>query len=207
MKHEKSNHTKVEAMIERAKPGTILFPADYLAVGSASSIHKIFSRMAKDKEVIRLGKGIYFKPEHDPELGILYPSTEEIAAQIAKNEKVVIRPSGSYALNKLGLSTQVPMKVVFLTDGSPRKIKIGRGSITFRSTTPKKLAAKNETVFLATQALMAMDKNAVTEKVFEALFKILSHETPEDIRDGARLAPSKVAETLYKMADKIEHHA
>jgi hypothetical protein len=206
MKHEKSDHAKIEAIIEQAKPGSFFFPADYLAVGSAGSIHKIFSRMAKDKAIIRLGKGIYFKPDHDSELGILYPSTEEIAAQIAKNEKVVIRPTGSYALNKLGLSTQIPMKVVFLTDGSPRKIKIGRGSITFRSTTPKKLAAKNELVFLAAQALMAMDENEVTEKVFDHLLKILSHTAPEDIRDGARLSPGKVAATLYKMADKIEHH-
>ncbi len=206
MKHEKSDHTKVEAQIDQAKPGTIFFPADYLVISSASSIHKIFSRMAKDKKVMRLAKGIYFKPEHDPELGILYPSTVEIAKQIAKNEKVVIRPTGSYALNKLGLSTQVPTKVVFLTDGSPRRIKIGKGSITFKSTTPKKLATKNELVFLASQALMAMDKDAFTEKIFVHLLKVLSNQPPEDIREGARLSPGKVAATLYKLADKIEHH-
>ncbi|HMG68695.1 MAG TPA: DUF6088 family protein [Chitinophagaceae bacterium] len=207
MKHEKSDHTKVDALIEQAKAGSLLFPADYLAVGSAASIHKIFSRLAKDKKVIRLAKGIYLKPKHDPELGILYPSTDEIATKITKNEKVVIRPTGSYALNKLGLSTQVPTKVVFLTDGSPRKIKIGKGSITFKSTTPKKLAAKNELVFLASQALMALDKDGLTEKVFDHLVKVLSHQPPEDIREGARLSPGKVAATLYKVADKIAHHA
>ncbi len=155
---------------------------------------------------MRLAKGIYFKPGQDSRLGILYPSIEEIAAQIAKNEKVVIRPTGSYALNKLGLSTQVPTKVVFLTDGSPRKIKIGKGSITFKSTTPKKLATKNELVFLASQALMAIDKDAFTERIFDHLLKLLSNQPPEDIREGARLSPGKVASTLYKIADKIEHH-
>jgi hypothetical protein len=206
MQHEKSDHRKVQAQIDQAKPGTIFFPADYLAIGSASSIHKIFSRLAKDKKVMRLAKGIYFKPEYDPELGMLYPSTEEIAVQIAKNEKVVIRPTGSYALNKLGLSTQVPTKVVFLTNGSPRKIKIGKGTITFKSTTPKKLATQNDLVFLASQALMAIDKDAFTKKIFDHLLKVLTNQPPEDIREGARLSPGKVAATLYKIADKIEHH-
>jgi len=116
--------------------------------------------MAKDKEVIRLAKGMYFKPENDPVLGMLYPSIEEVAAQIAKNKKVVIRPTDSYVLNKLGLSTQ---------------------------------------------ALLAINKKELTEKIYNSLLKVLSHEPPEDIREGARLAPLKVAETLYKMADKIEH--
>jgi hypothetical protein len=93
MKHETSEHTKVETRIEKAKPGTIFFPADYFAIGSAASLHKIFSHMAKDKKVIRLAKCIYFKPEDDPKLGILNPSYEDIAALLAKNEKVIIRAS------------------------------------------------------------------------------------------------------------------
>jgi hypothetical protein len=206
MRHEKSDHNRLEELIKLQKQGNLLFPADYLGLGSPGSIHKIFSRMAKARELIRLGKGIYLKPENDPVLGILYPSLEKIAEQIAKNEKVQIRPTGAYALNKLGISTQVPTKVVFLTNGSPRKIKIGRGSITFKSTTPKKLAAKNETVFLATQALMAMDKNTLTEKTYDSLFKALKNEQPTDIREGARLAPAEVAKTLYHIADKIENN-
>ena len=52
--------------------------------------------------------------------------------------------SGSYSLNALGLSTQVPMKIVLLTDGSPRVIKVGKRTIKFKKTSPKNLLAKGK---------------------------------------------------------------
>jgi len=148
--------------------------------------------------------GIYLKPKIDPQLGQLYPSLEEIARKIAEKEKVVIRPTGSYALNKLGISTQVPTKVVFLTNGSPRTIRIGKGTITFKSTTPKKLAAKSDTVFLAIQALIELGEKGTTHKIIESLCAILQKDGPAAIREDARSAPNHVTRTIYLIADKIE---
>jgi hypothetical protein len=66
------------------------------------------------------------------------------AKAIAKRDKARIQPTGLYALNKLGLSTQVPMKVVFYTDGMPRRVPIGKQAIVFMKTAPKKISFKGE---------------------------------------------------------------
>src|ERR1700750_943418 len=113
MRHENSVQTRVDEQIEQEEPGKLLFPSEYLDIGTPEAIHMAFSRMVRQKIVIRLGKGIYMKPKTDPLLGQLRPSLEEIAHKIAEKEHVIIRPTGAYALNKLGLSTQVPTRVVF----------------------------------------------------------------------------------------------
>jgi hypothetical protein len=87
-----------------------------------------------------MGQGIYVVPIHDKVFGEVLPSMEEITASLAKKEHVKIMPTGQYALNKTGLSTQVPMKMVFLTIGTKKNITIGKSSIVFQPTTNKKLA-------------------------------------------------------------------
>ena len=143
----------VTEKVKEAKPGTMFFPADLLEFGAPDAIHQTFSRLARNKTLLRLAKGIYAKPTMDPELGALRPSLENVAQQIAERDKVVIRPTGAAALNKLGLSTQVPTKVVYLTNGNPKRIQVGRSTIVFKKTTHKQLAVQPETVFLAIQAL------------------------------------------------------
>lgn len=80
-----------------------------------------------------------------------------------------IVPTGVYAINRLGLSTQVPLNVVYLTDGAARKIKVGNRTITFRKTTPKNIAAVGEISRLAIQALRTIGKNNITEAVIKQI--------------------------------------
>ncbi len=206
MKHEGSSQNILNQLVSQKEPGQLLFPSEYFDIGTPEAIHMAFSRLIRQNTLTRLGKGIYLKPKTDPQLGLVYPSLEEIARKIAEKEKVVIRPTGSYALNKLGLSTQVPTKVVFLTNGSSRTIRIGKGTITFKSTTPKKLAAKSDLVFLAIQALIELGEKGTTDKITETLYNVLKNEGAASIRADARSAPNHVARTLYLIADKIENN-
>lgn len=201
-----SIHKRLIELIQEKEPGEILFPGDFLELGSPEAIHMALSRLTEEKILVRLGKGIYVKPKTDPLLGQVLPSLEEVAHKIAAKEKVLIRPTGAYALNKLGLSTQVPTKVVYLTNGSRRTIRVGRGTITFKSTTPKKLAATNDAVFLAIQALLTIGENEITPKVIDTLVKALRRESPAAIREDAKFAPHYIARTLYLIADKLERN-
>jgi hypothetical protein len=79
-------------------------------------------------------------PKIDPLFGAIYPIPEQVAEAIAKKEMVRIMPAGAYALHRLGLTTQVPTKLVYITDGENRQIKIGKTTIKFKATTPKKSA-------------------------------------------------------------------
>ena len=89
---------------------------------------------------------------------------------MAKRDKARIISTGSYALNALGLSTQVPMKIVYLTDAAPRKMKIGKATVLFKRTTAKKLSYKSELYMPAVQALREMGQGLC--------FRISTHIPP-----------------------------
>lgn len=206
MKAENSLQQNLEFRIRKTRPGTILFPGDFLELGSPEALHMAFSRLTERKYLSRIAKGIYVVPQVDPILGSVLPSLEDVAKAIAKREKVVIRPTGAYALNRLGLSTQVPTKVVFLTNGSRRTIRIGKGKLSFKPTTPKKLAAVNETVFLAIQALIALGKKGINDRVLQILTEKLRSVSPTQIREDARNAPQEISKILFKIAAKMESY-
>jgi hypothetical protein len=111
-------------------------------MGTDAAIRKSLSRLTKKGQLSRLAQGIYYIPKTDPVLGKLLPSAEQVAQKVAEKEKVHIYPTGVYALNRLGLSTQVLTKLVDLTDGVPRLLTIGKMKLWFKSTTLKKLALK-----------------------------------------------------------------
>jgi uncharacterized protein DUF6088 len=202
-KKHKSLGNQILELIRHIKQGQVLFASDYVYLANAEAVNMAFSRLAKTDQLKRLGKGIYIYPQHDPELGVLYPSLEKIAEAIAKKEKVRIRPTGAYALNRLGISTQVPMKVIYLTDGNSRNIKVGKGTLAFKHTTPKKLATEGQITFLAIQALLELGKESIDEKVIKRLTEVLQKEGPEIVIKDAKLAPGWVAKILYSIAIKM----
>lgn len=203
---ESSLHGRIQQVIAHKEAGKILFPSDFLELGSPEGIHMALSRLADQETLTRLANGIYVKPKMDPTLGPILPSLEEIAQAIAVKEQVIIRPTGSYALNKLGLSTQVPMKVVFLTNGSRRRIRVGKGTINFKPTTPKNLAAKNEIVYLAIQSLIELGQSGTTEKVKFLLTEKLRQVPAHIIREDARHAPQFACKVLLDIANKLTSH-
>lgn len=124
----------------------------------------MLSRLVKDGVLKRLAHGIYFHPQKDPVLGTIYPSIDDIAQTIARINKVRIMPTGLNALNRLGLSSQVPIKLIYLTDSKPKTIKAGKRTIAFKTTAPKKLSTKGKVTSLVIQALEELGKNGVTNE-------------------------------------------
>lgn len=126
---------KIEKTIKSKPRGSLIFPGDFSERGSAESVRKALQTL-KDKGVIRsVTQGIYVRPKISEYIGEVMPSAEEVAQAIAKRDKMRIVPTGSYALHALGLSTQIPLKLVFLTDGAARTIKVGKRTIKLKKTT------------------------------------------------------------------------
>jgi DNA-binding Xre family transcriptional regulator len=188
--------------ISNYKRGKIFFPEDFTNAGTTGAIRLSLHRLVQEKFLIRLSHGIYLYPKHDKELGILYPPVEEIAKAIAKRDKARIVPTGVHALNKLGLSTQVPMKMVYLTDGAPRSIQVGKRSIKFKKTTPKNLMAKGEISSLVIQALREIGKDNVTFEQLTKINDLLKKEHSELVMNDAFLAPAWITRI---MLDAIEN--
>ncbi|HNM31346.1 MAG TPA: DUF6088 family protein [Chitinophagales bacterium] len=188
---------KIAEILQDTPKGSILFVADFLDSGSPDSIKKALYRLTNEKNLlIRLAHGVYLYPKTDKELGTLYPSTEEIAKAIARRDKARIIPTGVYALNRLGLSTQVPMKIVYLTDGATRSIKIGKRTISFKRTSPRNLMTIGKISTLAIQALKEIGQENVDDEILKQLKVVLKKETQENILHDAKLAPAWINKIL-----------
>lgn len=178
------------------KRGKIYFPANFSKIGGSNAIHQALGRLEEKEHIIRLAHGIYLYPKVDKELGVLYPPIDEIAIAIAKRDKARIIPTGVQALNKLGLSTQVPMKVVYLTDGAQRSIRIGNQTIKFKRVTPKNLAARGEISGLVIQALREIGNTKVNSEQKRRIVELLQKENPDHVKYDARLAPEWISEIM-----------
>ncbi len=197
-----SIHNQIEEKIKSLKKGSILFIADFIEFGTAENVKKVLLRLEKKEILIRLAHGIYLYPKKDKILGTLFPSTEEIAVAIAKRDKARIISTGVQALQQLGLSTQVPMNVVYLTDGAPRKIKVGKRTITFKKTTPKNLTIKDKKLNIVIQGLKELGKDNVDENAKQKIKKVLLQMSIESIREDSVAAPTWIRNTILELINK-----
>ena len=193
---------KVLIKFKKAGRGSLFFTEDFLPYGSAKAVSKVLERLVKDQAITRVARGIYTRLENDPLLGPVRPGTEAIAEAIRRRDKARIMPTGVAALNALGLSTQVPMNVVYLTDGAGRKITVGRRKIVFKKTTPKNLAAIGKISGLAIQALKEIGKDKVTNTEIEIIIKKLKKEEPYRLEHDIRLAPEWIRIIMRKALKK-----
>lgn len=154
--------------------------------------------MVEKEEIIRVARGIYTRPKISKLLGVMQPTTEEIARAIAKRDKARIIPTGSYALNALGLSTQVPINVVLLTDGASRRIKVGKRSILFKKTSTRNLATIGEISGLVIQALKAIGTDRAREWEIQKILELLKKEQPTRLQHDIRLAPEWIRKIMRK---------
>lgn len=190
--------------VKKAKRGSLFFTENFSMYGNADALRKALERLVKSGELERLASGIYYRPATSELLGKLTPSIEKVAVAIAKRDKAKILPTGSYALNRLGLSTQVPMNIVYLTDGSARKIKIGNQTILFKKVSPKSVAVVGEISGLAIQALKEIGKEKVLENEIKHIQKLLKHEKPTRLEHDIRLAPMWIKEIMKPVLKEMK---
>ena len=200
--------SKVQKNIEHSlsikKKGNLIFPSDFRGLGTETAIKKALSRLVQKGMIKRVAHGIYYKPKIDPVLGELHPGAEEVAMMLAKKEKIRIRPAGAYALNKLGLSTQVPTRLVYKTDGSPRQLRIGKLEIKFKATSHKKLATIGKVSALVIQALEELDMSHIDQNTAARIKKLLLVEDPKKLKHDLALAPVRVHDYIVKLLNDKE---
>ncbi len=190
----KSVKEQIRKKIINRKRGKIIMPSDYDLEFGVENTKKALLRLTNEGFLERLARGIYLYPKKDDVLGVIYPEIETIAEEIAKRDNARIIPTGSQALNLLGLSTQVPLNAVFLTDSSPRTITIKNRTIKFKKTSPKNLAVKGKITGLVIQALKEIGKDNVTQKQIKIIKEQLKKEEPENIYHDMKLVPSWIAD-------------
>ena len=184
--------------IKKARKGTLFFAEDFISKGNSEAVRKALQRLVKYGELVRIATGIYVRPEIDPVIGQVTPGIENIAKAIARRDKARIIPTGIYALNRLGLSTQVPMNLVYLTDGSARKVKVGKRTITFKKATPKNVSTIGAISSLVIQALKTLGKDKATPNEKEKIQLMLKKEKTTHLLHDMRLAPEWIRQIMQQ---------
>lgn len=121
-KHADSTDSKILHRIHGRKRGWVFTPDSFTDIGTRRAVDLALMRHRHSGLIRQLARGLYDYPKNDPQLGPLQPSTNDIASALAGRDATRLQLSGAYAANLLGLSTQVPMKVVYLTDGRSRTV-------------------------------------------------------------------------------------
>jgi hypothetical protein len=189
---------KKVAQIAALPKGELLLPVDFQELGSSEAVRLSLFRLEKKDFIVRVAQGIYVRPKESSLIGKLTPSAEEVADAIAKRDRIRTVPTGSYALNALGLSTQVPMNIVLLTDGSPREIKVGKRTIKFKKITPKNLLAKGRISRLAIQALKEIGNGKITAEEEQKILGLLRKEEVNNLKHDIALAPVWIQKIMKK---------
>ncbi len=182
--------------IRNSKSKKFFFIDDFITISNYKAVNKALERLVKRGVLTRVAKGIYARPKIDPLLGEMLPTTEQIAEAIAKRDKARIIPTGAYALHMLGLSTQIPMNVVYLTDSSARKVKVGERTIVFKKTSPRNLAVKGKISSLAIQALKTIGKDKVSDADMATIIKSLKKENPTVLKYDITYAPEWIRKIM-----------
>ena len=197
-----STYNSIKERVELSERGTLFFPDSFSALGSSDAVRSALVRLCQNNILIRVAQGIYYYPRIDTKWGsgIIPPSIEEIARGIAMRDKVRIAPTGSYAMYQLGLSTQIPANVVFMTDGSQRRISIckGRGIFFKHSSNMRVFAFQSQLMELIVAAMREIGQDNITDEQITIINTHLDQVDRDDYNHDIQLAPIWVRNTLLK---------
>jgi hypothetical protein len=170
--------------------------SDFADLQNDVLVSKVLSRLEAEGVLVRITQGLYLYPKRT-KYGIVMPTLFEIAQAISEKEHAHVIPSGMTALNKLGLSTQVPMNAVYITDGTPRKLTIGNQTITFKRATPKMFSYQSTLFPLIVSAMKELGEKGVGDDVVEHISKVLEKEDDRKaLRHDYMMAPQWIRKRL-----------
>ena len=181
---------KVVSRIYGKKRGWVFTPMHFLDLGSRMAVDQALGRLTKSGTIRRLSRGLYDYPAQHPDFGNLPPNYDRIAQALVGRDNLKIQPSGAYAANLLGLTEQVPAKIVFLTDGPNRKVQVGKRTIVLKRTTPRNMATAGRISGLVIQALRYLKQVNIDSAVIVKLKRRLSDGDKNTLMNDIRYAPS-----------------
>ncbi len=198
----KSLHSVDAAVLDRVHGhgrGWVFTPDDFRDLGSRDAVASSLKRYKQSEKIRQLDRGLYDYPRTDDLLGVLLPSTDDIAKALVGRDAIRLQPSGAYAANLLGLSTQVPMKVVYLTDGRSRTVQVGNQQIILKQTTPRNMKTAGKISGLVIQALRHIGRTQVDDAVVRQLNKRLDDAARKQLMKDIRYAPAWIAEIFRQL--------
>lgn len=193
---------QIVAAIHSRGRGSVFVPADFLDIGSRRAVDVTLHRLTRQGTIRRLARGVYDFPKEHRILGPLTPSAEAVARALAGRDRTRLQQAGAYAANTLGLTEQVPAKMVFLTDGPAKTVKIGPMTIQLRRTTPKNMEAAGRLSGLLIQALRELGQKHITVERREHLKRTIPLAKRKELLKDLRLAPTWMQPIFRELAEE-----
>ena len=191
---------KIKRRIIGKGRGAVFTPADFLDLCSRDSVDQTLSRLTDQGVIRRLARGIYDYPKTSPRLGRLSPDPDAVAAAIARKDGRVVQVSPARAANMLGLTTQVPAKAVYLTDGPSRTKQIGAQTIIIRNAAARNLVCAGKPTGAVFQALRYLGKDGVDASVVARLSRTIDADTRRALVKYALQAPGWMRPVVQQIA-------
>lgn len=183
--------------ITQAETGSVFILSDFSDIADTDAVRKAITRIENDKALIRIMRGVYYKPEYSDLLGeAIAPEPDGVAHALARNYGWTIVPCGDTALNLLGLCTQIPSQWVYVSDGNYKEYSFCNTKIKFKHTTNKEISKLSYKTALTVQALKALGKENITDAVITRMRKALTSEEKTRMFSEAKSVTSWVYECI-----------
>lgn len=197
---KQSTASKILKSVRGHGRGWVFTPNSFQEAGSRPAVESALRRLKNGGTIRLLARGLYDYPRTDTKLGVLAPTIDQIVAALEARDAVRLQPSGAYAANLLGLSDQIPMKIVFLTDGPTRKVQVGKRQILLKHTTPRNMATAGRISGTVIQALRWLGQRHVDDRVKSILKKRLGAKEKAQLLKDIHYAPIWIAQVIRAIA-------
>lgn len=189
--------------IESLEHGSIFIANDFLEIASYERVRNILNRLVSDGVIHRILKGVYYQPRYIELIGEYEaPNVHQIALTIARKYNWTIAPSGNTALNILGLSTQVPAKWSYLSDGRYITYSFNEINIEFKRRTNAEISKMSTTTAMVIQAIKAIGKENVTKEHIDSIKKRISSEDRDALLIEGKTATAWIFEKLRMIGEE-----
>ena len=182
------------------RTGRVFTTSSFLDLGSRAAVDKVLTRAATAGRIRRLARGLYDDPRSDPKGVPLMPTTDAVIQALVGRDAIRVQPSGAHAANLLGLSDQVPVRMVFLTDGRGRTISLGKRKLVLRHVPPRQMAMAGRKSGTIIQAFRWLGRKHVTDDVLRKLRRQLDPGDRRDLLKAVRYAPGWIGDILRRLA-------
>lgn len=200
-----TTENKILKRINNRDRGTAYTSKDFLDLGTHDAVRQSLYRMNQSGKLRRLLHGVYEYPAHSRLLGgPASPNPDAIAQAIARANGWTLIPSGDTALNRLGLSTQLPARWEYYTDGPTKTYEWDGGTITLKRRANRQTKGLSPKTALLVQALKALGRERIDEGILE---KLRAQLDPKDLKKAlreARYVTAWVYETIKRLADESD---
>lgn len=200
-----NNVTQVKEYLANVPMGQTIATNELRSLATTENIRQILGRLVKAGELTRVGRGVFLKPKYLPQIGEVLPSLNDLTQKIAQLTGETIVVQGAEAARQLQLTTQVPLRTIFYTNGNTRTLTVANQTVYLKHVNPSKLIAPGTIPGLVISALDYLGKENVTLKTITLIQQCISFEDFQATLSLTKQMPAWLANMFYRFQQEKQH--